>query len=376
MSNRRGRRRTGLWILAGVCLALAALVLWGRLLVSLAFSNAGMAVLLDVLHGDARETRLDAKALFEQALRWDARNRAAHRGLGWVLWQDGASDAAGQEWRTGGLTAQDFIRSGSWAWSQGDSEEALVWYERAVAVQPELGDGYYYVARLHESARRWDEALSLYDEALSKATFADTELRDKARDRRLAMMKGRCFRIAGTTEEAKDVLEECERVIEKGPEVGDAYYYAARALWFLGEREEALVFLDRALSQPSFSDSDVEVKAHLIRGEVLRTLDRFEEAVPEYEWVIARDSSYYWAYIGLGLTRWQGYGDADRAEEALTQAAALKPEWKPAFQWLGVVYAATGRRDEALDMYKRVLEIDPKDEWAQERVAALQEESR
>ncbi len=375
MKSEGSGTKTRLWILAGVVLSLAVLAVCGRLLVSLAFSNAGMVALLGELQDGARQVRLDASALFGQAMRWDARNPAAHRGLAWVNWLDGASATAGAEWRVGGVTPQDFIPSGSWALSQGDADEALAWYERAIAVQPELGDAYYLAGSLCEATRRWDEALSLYDEALSKGTFADAELLDKARTHRLALIRGQCSRGATTAEEAEDILAWCARAAADSPEVGDAYYYAARARWFLGSQEEALTLLEQALAQPAFSDSHIEISAHLTKADILRVLERFEEAVSEYEWVVAHDSDRYWAYMGLGMSWWQGYGNADRAEEALNEAAALEPGWQYAYHWLGDIYSSTGRRDMALDMYEKVLEIDPENEKAKEQVTALQGES-
>ena len=274
------------------------------------------------------------------------------------------------------MTAQDFIPSGSWAWSQGGIGQALAWYERAIAVQPEVGDAYYHAARLHEAEHNWGEAVSLYEEVLSKTAFARPELQAKARDQLQGMTEKRCFRAAGTAEEAEEILEWCGRAMGDAPKVGDAYYYAARAWWFLGEREKALAALTQAVAQPAFTDSDVETRAHLARADLLRTLDRFDEAVEEYEWVIAHDSGSYWAYMGLGISWWRGYRDSDLAEKALRQAAALQPDWKWAYHWLGGIYLATDRHDEALDVYMRVLEIDPEDEWAKEQVAALQEKSR
>ncbi|MBC7257704.1 MAG: tetratricopeptide repeat protein [Chloroflexi bacterium] len=178
---RKGRRAT-LVILAlvGVIAAMAV----ARPALSRGYSNAAMLALYRHAHraeGAASDGDLArAEALLATALALDAGNAAAHRGRGFVLWQRGARQEAGAEWRRGGIPGADFTRSGRQAQKEGATARAMDWYDRAIATAPEAGEAYVRKAVLHEAAEDWQAALALYEQALAVASFPETWMERQA----------------------------------------------------------------------------------------------------------------------------------------------------------------------------------------------------
>ena len=74
---------------------------------------------------------------------------------------------AKEAWENAGMTAESFVLWGEAARQQGQFKEALRWYERAMELEPALGDPWYYVGRLRADQGQWLAALDAYERALS-----------------------------------------------------------------------------------------------------------------------------------------------------------------------------------------------------------------
>jgi tetratricopeptide (TPR) repeat protein len=78
-----------------------------------------------------------------------------------------AAGRAKEAWEEAGMTAESFILWGEAARREEQFDEALQWYERAMQLEPALGDPSYYVGRLRENQEQWFEALDAYGRALN-----------------------------------------------------------------------------------------------------------------------------------------------------------------------------------------------------------------
>lgn len=286
-------RRAACWILAlaGVVAAIAL----ARPAVSRGYSNLAMVAVYRHAHAVAAGAASGgdlarADALVMRALALDADNRAARRGRGFLLWEQGAREEAGAEWRRGGIPVGDFVRAAWQAQNAGSPSLAMEWYRRAMAAWPDVGDPYVGAAGLYERDKDWETALALYE---------------------------------------------------------------------------------RALAVDSFYSSWMERRAHQGRGDILRQLGRLEEALAEYEWIVAHAPDYYWGYTHLAELAWEVQGDAQRAERLYQQAIALDASIKWAYRGLATLYEQTGRLQDAEAAYRKVLELDPNDEVARSGLERL-----
>jgi tetratricopeptide (TPR) repeat protein len=284
------------WILVGFAAIILLAALFGRVVVSRAWSNAGALAYSRALAvaGDgatAPDALAKAEPLLETALRLDGRNAAAHRLLGFVLWEQGRRDEAAAHWREAGIPLADLTRAANQARHADKLEKALDWYHRAIAVAPARSDAYA---------------------------------------------------SAGTT------------------------------LIAIGDGEQALAYLDKAIALGDFISKSRETSAHFNRGDLLRAMERDSEARAEYEWVLEQEPDSYWAYLQLGRIEWEVDGDAARAEALYLRGLEIAPDLKWAYNRLGELYRETGRSAEALQMYRKALAIDPEDETAQKQVRRLE----
>ena len=93
-------------------------------------------------------------------------------------------------------------------------------------------------------------------------------------------------------------------------------------------------------------------------GVALRSKGRTQEALVLFERSIARDASFYRAYLNKGeILRTRGQVDA--AIHVIREAVALRPDSSVAHQYLAAALKDAGRLPEALAEIRRAIEIDP-----------------
>ena len=238
------------------------------------------------------------------------------------------------EWLRAGLTAEDFISTGEEARKAEQYEEAMAWYERAMRLEPGLGDPWYYVGLLYENQQQWLGALDAYERAIASGRF--------------------------------------RQVCRSSPHYRAGIIYQRH----LNPRqpENALAAYEAALAADNFSSTAEAADCHYKRGEVLRWQKaRPDEYIVEFRRAIALNPRHSWAHILLGLAIYGRDKDATAAEAELLKALELAPQSKWVYYHLGEVYRQEGRTGKAATMYEQALEIDPDFETAQKRLATLKE---
>jgi cell division protease FtsH len=125
----------------------------------------------------------------------------------------------------------------------------------------------------------------------------------------------------------------------------------AIALVNAGDAETAIPLLDRLLANDAAC-----AKGWCARGTAMRMLERFEEALGDYERALAIDPNYARAIFNRGLTRLK-LGDAERAHADFELAMSLDPE--PAlFYHRGMVWLELRKHPEAIADFTACIERD------------------
>ncbi len=156
-------------------------------------------------------------------------------------------------------------------------------------------------------------------------------------------------------------------VIEKSPADPRGYSNLGSTLQELGQHAAALLWFEHALElDPEFDD------AWRGLGGSLMALERPAEALPNYERAVALDPLDYQAWGGLGAVLAM-QGRIQEAEAAHRRSLAIFADERVVTNY-GRVLALLGRSDDAIEMYRNALRLDPKLASASMQLGLLYEE--
>jgi tetratricopeptide (TPR) repeat protein len=219
-------------------------------------------------------------------------------------------------------------------------DEALASYDRALAVRPDYADALYNRGITLQELKRFDEALASYDRALAVRPDYAGALNNR----------GNVLRELKRFDEA---LASYDRALALQPDHAGALNNRANTLRELKRFDEALASYARALAvRPDHAE------ALYNRGITLHELKRFEEALASYDGALAVRPDHAEALDNRGNT----LHELKRFDEALAsydRALALKPDHAGALYNRGVMLHELKRLDEALASYDHAIAVRP-----------------
>ncbi len=215
------------------------------------------------------------------------------------------------------------------------------------------------------NAEMWSDAVEAYTQALQ----LDPEYFDALLARSRAYVE---------QSQHENALTDLDRAVELQPDNSRARGDRAECLWRLSQYESAIEELDRALPLVAEDDDWTRAWLHALRGDSLRSLERYDEAVAGLTLAIDLLPDYGFALSRRGET----YRMQDKLDEALAdlgRAIELEPEESYSYASRGETYHQLGRLAEALEDLDKALELQSDYPWAVDRrnevLAALEEES-
>src|SRR2546421_1447468 len=151
-----------------------------------------------------------------------------------------------------------------WLAREGRLRDAQSAYDELLSAKPDLKAGWAEYFELLRAGGRKDEALQLADRA--RATFGETGFS--------FTLRGAALTELGRYPEA---LAELERAVEADPDLAIVWHELGYAAYRLGDRNRALLALDRAFALEPHTDT---LK---LRGQVLREAGRYQAAEVAFE---------------------------------------------------------------------------------------------
>ena len=174
--------------------------------------------------------------------------------------------------------AVGYVNFGNLLATLNDVERAERFFQKAITVDDKAATAYYGLANLYYNAERFIEAAKLY-----------------------------------------------QKSIEHGIEDADAYFMLAKSFEREGNPKLALPYMQRAAE---LAPEDVEIR--LAYGIILCTLEMFDHAKLELEYVIEHDINNVDAHYNLGVLYAVSSDQIDDAKYHLKQAFTLAPEFDQA----------------------------------------------
>ncbi len=151
-----------------------------------------------------------------------------------------------------------------WLAREGRMQDARSAYDELLVAKPELKACWAEYFELLRAAGQADDALQLADRA--RATFGETGFS--------FTLRGAALTELGRYPEA---LAELERAVEADPDLGLVWHELGYAAYKLGDRNRALLALDRAFALEPHTDT---LK---LRGQILRDAGRYQAAEVAFE---------------------------------------------------------------------------------------------
>jgi superkiller protein 3 len=238
-------------------------------------------------------------------------------------------------WISADDVSQDLIQRANLAAGSGKYQEALLWCERAIAVDPALGDSWYCAGAALEGLEHWNRAVEAYEQAL------ETE----------------CF----------------EEVGQSNPHYRLGTIYERR--FDPPQPAAALAAYSAAIAREDFTTDWEAADAYQSRGAIYdRQGNDPAKALTEYERAIGLDPTHHWARLRRGHALYRAHGSVSEAEGEIEKALAVWPE-KQSRKWpyrvLGDICRDAGLTEEAIAAYQEALRIDPGDEWVERALKDL-----
>jgi tetratricopeptide (TPR) repeat protein len=129
-----------------------------------------------------------------------------------------------------------------------------------------------------------------------------------------------------------------------------AIYLAARAIDGVTDTAAADIVRAEGFAEQALAASPRSLIAHNAKGQVLRAQGRYEEAIPEYETVLALNRNWVAAYAHIGQCKLYT-GSIEETIPILEQVIRLSPRDPFIGSWynrIGLVHLLQSRTDEAI----------------------------
>ncbi len=224
----------------------------------------------------------------------------------------------------------------------GRFEEAIVYFERAIALAPGFADAQFGCGTALHHMNRFGDALAHFE----KAVALNPKFIEALNNRGLALAKLRRF---------TEALASYEKALAIQPNFADAHINRGNVLNVLMRFGDALASFDKAIaSRPDFAE------AHCSRGNMLVELKRFDDALASFDRAIAIRPDFAEAHWlrGNALMNLNRFGDS---LASFDRAIAIKPRYVDAWISRAEALFFCNRNDEAVKSAQAAIGIDPDD---------------
>ena len=240
------------------------------------------------------------------------------------------------------LIADDYIKQGEELYSQGNYDEAVVCFEKAILTNNNLDEAWHWRGNVLIKLQRHEEALACYDQAISikpdnyEAWYGKANLLAKLHKYEEAIA---CYEQASSGESQKYAC----------------WHSIAALLGKLHHYEAAIASYDRALAIKS-TDSEIWHN----RGAMLGKLQQYAQAVDSYDQAVALNPNRYETWYNRGNMLWKLLSYSD-AIDSYDRALGIRADKYEVWYNKGAVFGKMQRYQESIAAYDKAIAIKPQD---------------
>lgn len=295
-----------------------------------------------------------ARTNYEQALK--LKNlAAAHYGLGKIAFKqkkyNDALDRYNKSTETDPNFAEGYFEKGLIYYLSDKFDPALEAFKKYSELKPGSTKGNTYYAKVLYAQGKYDEALALLDEVLKTDPNSSEANKYKAY----------------IFIEKKDYAK-ADEFFNKVPEADMNAEDWAKRIKLESEKKDftkAKEYFDK-----SFKTDSTYEDAYFEYGKSLFNEQKYEESIPMFKKAIDLGIRNLGAYVYEGIA-YYNLKDFSNAEALFNKSIELQPDFALSWLWKGNAQASAGKTAEAIESYKKVIEIDPNNQDAKDQIAKL-----
>jgi tetratricopeptide (TPR) repeat protein/S1-C subfamily serine protease len=220
----------------------------------------------------------------------------------------------------------------------GNEQEAILDYDRAIALNPKFALAYYGRGTAKSALGNKQEAILDYDRAISL----------NPKDAKAYNNRGNAKSALGNKQEA---IADFDRAISLNPKHALAYNNRGTTKSALGNKQEAIVDYDRAISL-----NPKDAKVYNNRGNAKSALGNKQEAIADFDRAIALNPRLPQPYDSRGTTKSE-MGNKQEAIVDYDRAIALDPKYAVAYYGRGNAKSDLGNKQGAIADLSKAAEL-------------------
>jgi serine/threonine protein kinase/tetratricopeptide (TPR) repeat protein len=297
----------------------------------------------------------EAEEAFRKAIDLDPGLVSAWEGLADVYWYQNEYDLAIDTLNTASTVNEayaPFYENLGWLyWEIGNLNQAEVAFNKARFLDTTLDGAWQGLAEVYLEKGELDLAIDVIETAIESNPESDS-LYEKA---------GYLYWERGDLDQA---IAKLEKAITIAPDTSYAYHTLSDIYYEMGNEGQALAELERALDvNPNRPD------IHEAIGQLLLEWEQYEDAIVSFNQAIHLEPENGWTYLSLAFA-YQSTDRRDAAVEALDNAERYSFNDPYLLEGIGWQFSEMGNCERALELFQRVLDIDPTNEGAPEGIAS------
>lgn len=216
---------------------------------------------------------------------------------------------------------------------------ALIFFNQALTTDPENSEAWTGRAMSLQKLGSIQEILSVSNHSIAKVLYE----------------RGRKLEQKGDYVQAINSYNQALRIKPEFEEVKQSLSNALKNL----QSADFLSFVTLRPSSPSTLTNDSDYQPFYDQAEDLRSLGRYQEAIPYLNKAIQQQPQNYLAYNGRGNTL-RKLGRYEEAILDLNEAIKLQPEYHLAYYHRGDIQRKLGRYEESISDYNQAITLQPK----------------
>ena len=233
----------------------------------------------------------------------------------------------------------------------GHLREAAAMKDRLLAARPHDRDVLYLSGIVERSSGHYEPALKLFQESV-------------ALDPEFFYSRYNLGAVQVVLHQWKEARENLDKAIALGIGEPEAHFELAKALNGLGEHDLAEQELKKYQTLKRDSETSLEANVAMAQGDGAMTAGRLGEAVSSYRQAVHTLPGNAWYHYKLSVALHKS-NNADDEKKELEEAIRLNPELSAAQGALGVLLSREGDAAGAVEHFHKAVEIAPKwtDAW-------------